>query len=652
MRFIVSIFFVLVVLASANSLAVAQSITDSVYHIEEVVTYGDYRKYQPGSTFDKITIDDANGSQEASIDKLIAKYAPIYIKSFAGGLATIQVRGTAPDHTSFNFGGINVNSLTLGHSNVSDISSYLFDQIEIQYGSSSTLNGSGSIGGAVYLGQGNSWTNGLKLNLKTLQGSFGEEVYGTKLYFGNNKFESITKIYSYRKENNFPFENYKHKDFIITRQPIIEFQNNTKINNKGLLQEFNYQFSSKEYIKTMLWFEDDWHQVQPTVKSNQDTVNTQTLQNKHIRIWSAYTNVSNNFKYYIGAGYVHDYQLYDSINTDLIITDRFISEASIKYAYQKKMEFKLGSKYKYIVPNVYSYSKEVIPFEQHLDVYLSYFYQPIKELKTTLNLRQMFVTNYEVPFTPSLGAEYLISKKGDQLIKAQMSIAKSYRVATFNDRFWGTQGNPDILPEDGFNIDAGVTYYYCNGRNNTKFHLNGFYMDIDDWIEWRPGSIDWEAKNIQRVISKGIELHWDGHLEYRNTISELSINYTLNSAKKVEVKDTDELTDVQLNYTPLHVGNANYTFSYKKWSGFMNGNFTGTRYTVYQAYNRPQLPAYFLTDIGVSYVANLKNQKAAISFSVNNLFDVSYQNQQYYAMPGRYFQASLSINLKHIKPVI
>lgn len=628
----------------------AQGITDSIHQIEEVVTYGDYRKYQPGSNFDNIVIEHGSGNQTATIDQLIAKNSPIYLKGNAGGLSTIRVRGTAPDHTSFNFGGINLNSLTLGHSNVSDIPSFLFDRLEIQYGSSSTLNGSGSIGGAVYLGQQNSWIKGYKGQLKTIQGSFGEHMYGTKLYLGNGRLESITKLYSYKKRNDFPFENYSHKDYIITRQPIIENQNNAKINNKGFLQELNYRFTANEFFTSSIWIEDNWHQIQPTVKSNQDTVKAEELLNKHIRIWSAYKNENKKLKYSIGAGYVHDYQMYNTNVAQEIITDRLVSDLSAKYAFTKYMEAKIGAKYKYIVPTVYSYSAESITKEQHLDIYLSYFYQPIKKLKTTVNLRQMFVTNYKVPFTPSFGAEYSVWAKDDNLLKVNTSIAKSYRVPTFNDRFWGNQGNPNLRPEDGFNVDAGFTYYYCNGLNHTTLKLNGFYMDIDDWIEWRLFS-KWEASNVQRVISKGIELHWDGHLQMGRTTSELTVNYTLNSAKKIESKETKELTNQQLIYSPFHIGNINYNFGYKDWNAFVVGSFTGSRYTEYAASSRYQLPAYFLTDLGLSYKFNFHEHTLNTTFAANNIFNVSYQNERYYAMPGRNFRISIAININNIKPL-
>ena len=99
------------------------------------------------------------------------QFTPIYLKANAGGLSTIRIRGTAADHTSVNFGGININSLTLGQSDFSRIPVYLFDGIDLQYGSSSAVNGSGAIGGSVYLGLSSEWTDGSRVKATVSEGS-------------------------------------------------------------------------------------------------------------------------------------------------------------------------------------------------------------------------------------------------------------------------------------------------------------------------------------------------------------------------------------------------------------------------------------------------------------------------------------------------
>jgi len=160
-------------------------------------------------------------------------------------------------------------------------------------------------------------------------------------------------------------------------------------------------------------------------------------------------------------------QTYDNNEIQKIGTDRIISEFAVNQDLRKVFGYKAGVKYEYIVPNVYSYSDSVIEYEQHFDAYLSSFLKIADRLKLTVNLRQSFVTNFSVPFTPAIGAEYRLYSSEKSLIRLSSNIARSYRVPTFNDRYWGTQGNPDLEPEDGMNYELGVNYSICSDEFNT-----------------------------------------------------------------------------------------------------------------------------------------------------------------------------------------
>ncbi len=497
-RFVV---FGLLILASGFC-AEAQkkiSLSDTI-QIEEVVSYGELRKYQSGAKIETITADQINLANEGGIENILKRFSPIYIKSNAGGLSTIRFRGTSPDHTSINFGGINVNSLTLGHSNLSNIPSFLFDEITLQYGSSSAVNGSGSIGGAIYLGLSNDWTNGLKVSAKTSVGSFGEFLTGAKVFTGNGKWESVTRLYYYEKENNFPFNNPYIGD-VENPGAVRDIQQGASIKNMGLLQEMNYKFNAKQFFKSSLWIENSWQQIQPNMQSNYNYKGAHEIDNDNIRFWSDYTNNESFVRFKLGAGYVHDYQVYDKIEEQIIATDRLIGEFQATTDFDSGLGLKAGAKYKYIKPNVYSYSDSVIDFEQHFDIFFSSFYRITPNLKFTLNLRQTFVTNFESPFTPSLGAEYILRSGNQSFFRFTSAVAKSFRVPTFNDRYWGTQGNPNLKPESGKNLEMGAKFNFDDETVKTTVGINTFYMDVDNWIEWRNFG-EWRAENVQEVVSK------------------------------------------------------------------------------------------------------------------------------------------------------
>ena len=517
---------------------------------------------------------------------------------------------------------------------------FLFDGVSVQYGSSSTINGSGAIGGAVYLTLSEEWTDGLKVMAKTSVGSFGEYLAGGKVYLGNGQWEAVTRAYWYRKENDFPFNNY-YTGNVENPGPVHDIQHGASVESKAVLQELNYKFSKKQFFKSTFWFGKNWYQVQPNMQSNYNYSGTQVINDENFRIWADYTNNEHQINFKGGAGFVHDMQIYNKNQNQQIGANRFLSEFEASTSFSSGFGLKAGAAYKYIKPDVYTYSDSVISHENQVDLYVSSFYQVSRNLKFSLNLRQMFVTNFEAPFTPSFGAEYAVRTGNESYVKFTSTLARSYRVPTFNDRYWGTQGNPDLLPESGKNAELGVVFYAEKGGCQTSVGLNAFYMDIENWIEWRNFG-EWQAQNVLEVISKGIEIQSNTCFEIGKFDFDFSLNYTYNPVEPVKNIEQNGLLNRQMNYSPLHMGNAVLEAKYKSWRIFTDGQYTGWRYTDDFGHT---LPAFFVANCGVEYQFNIKKQWFDVLFSSQNFLNADYQNEKYYAMPGRSFRLSLKYDL-------
>ena len=67
-------------------------------------------------------------------------------------------------------------------------------------------------------------------------------------------------------------------------------------------------------------------------------------------------------------------------------------------------------------------------------------------------------------------------------------------------------------------------------------------------------------------------------------------------------------------------------------------SYTGIRTTI-DLYDI--LPSYLLTDFGATFSFKLYGLKLTANGVIRNIFDVSYQNVKFYAMPGRNCQISL-----------
>ena len=618
------------------------SLSDTIL-IPEVITVGELKKYQSGAKIEKIPANWMEVANDGNLEQLLSRMLPIPLKSNAGSLSTIRLRGSSPDHTSINFGGINISSLTLGQANASNVPLYLFDNVSVQFGSSNTGSESGSIGGAVFLGVQNNWTDGFKAEARVSQGSFGEQLYGTKLFLGNGKFESVTRAYYYSKTNNFGFTNPYYRDFENQVFEIKDTQHNANIENYGLLQELNYRFADKNFLTVKVWLENDWHYIQQNMQTNLfQPEYKETYEDKNLRIWADYKNSGHKLKYQFGAGYVYDNSLNNDDEADTIQTQRIIGEASAEYEFSKKSWLKLGTTATRIFPEVYAYSAD-LEHEDRIDFVAAIHQQFFNKLTATLNLRKGFVTGFDVPFTPAFGLDYLALSKEKYVLNVSGNVAKSYRVPTFNDRFWEPGGNPDLLPEKGMNYELGSKLSFCDDDYSGNIKLNAFYMNVDNWILWKNGGSYWYAENVQQVESKGIELMTDWTYKIGKLKTTSGLNYTFTSAQRVESKNNTNALNRQLEYVPLHSGNVFTNSSVGKWDFSIDGNFATEQFT-----NEEEddiLPAYFLLNLNAGYKLKLNySNHLRISGALNNLLDVDYQSSFGYAMPGISYRLSVIYN--------
>jgi iron complex outermembrane receptor protein len=620
------------------------TILDTV-HVEEVFSYGKLQKYQSGAKIEKIQPAQLLLTQDGSLEQLLSRSLPISFKSTAGGLSTIRIRGSAPDHTSFNFGGININSLTLGQANVSNVPVYLFDEIGVQFGSASSVNGSGSIGGAIHLGLKNNWTQGFKAEARMANGSFGEQLYGTKIFLGNGKFEAVTRAYYYAKKNDFKFMNDTYRDFVNLIFEIEDTQQNANVENMGVLQELNYKFAENEFLTLNVWLEKDWHLVQQNKQTNLSNPDLrQDYIDKHIRIWSSYKNRKKPFKYEVGGGYVFDNSAYDGNTEDTIQTQRIIGEAFVEHDFASNASYKVGVKATRIKPLVYAYS-ETLNHENRIDFYASYYQRLFNKLTATLNLRQGFVTDFDVPFTPSFGLNFLALSKEKYVLNFTGNIARSYRVPTFNDRFWEPGGNPDLEPEKGMNYELGTKFSYCTGNVSGNTKVNAFFMSIDDWILWKNGGSYWYAENVQKVESKGIEFMTDWSYKILGLRTSSGLNYSYTSTQRVESLNTTDALNRQLEYVPLHAGNIYTSTSYKNFDFTLDGSYTHEQFTDEEDKNI--LDAYCLLNFAIGYKLKIKHKtKFRINGMVNNFLNTDYESSWGYAMPGINYRFSIAYNFK------
>ena len=570
---------------------------------------------------------------QGTLSDFMQQNTTVYIKEQGNKmLASVSFRGTGSSHTGVFWHGVNLNSLTLGNSDFNGIPLFLFDDVTVHYGGASSLHGSDAIGGSIHLSSQPRWTNGVKVQLRQDFGSFGNVFSGVKLDLGNGKWESKTRVFNRMLNNDFT---YNITDRLGDSYEIE--QKNAKVHNLALLQEFNKKVSNKGYLSLKGWMGRNYHQIQPLMVTHPEEEQAgDEILDRNLRLIGEYEHFFKNGLLLSGIGYIWDYQLFNE--TDVIEIKRLTANLSYEWNLSEKTILKAGGNTQYIVPDVWSYDEDLTEWRQ--DIFLSLNQELIENWQLSVNARKTFVPFTESPIAPSISTSYLIDQPDlDLTFRAQLE--RSYRIPTFNDRYWGEQGRPDLKSEKGYSMELGNNLVWEKGDYSFDFDVAAYYMIVDDWIAWKPAGNLWRPYNLKEVEASGVELNGKLKRQINHGEFELGGMYAYNRSVLLQgISDDDQSVGYQLPYTPKHRFGLNVNLLYKKYRFSINSYFTGKRFGI-DVINE-EIDDFLITNINLSKNFSIGKQMVSIEGQILNLLDVEYQNVNRYAMPGRNYLLSLN----------
>jgi len=261
-----------------------------------------------------------------------------------------------------------------------------------------------------------------------------------------------------------------------------------------------------------------------------------------------------------------------------------------------------------------------------------------ERLNLNLMLRQDLVDGQLVPLIPYLGFDFRLVKGVDLLLKG--NVTKNYHQPTLNDLYWQPGGNPNLLPEEGFSVEAGIEYQHIVDRHLLKTEFTAYRSDITNWIIWIPSYRGfWEPRNIRRVLSKGMEysVQWQG--TFGKLLYKLMGTYAY--TRSVNYGDplvwSDESYGKQLVYIPLHSGNLMANVIFGKWFVTYQYNTFSKRYTTSSndLTQRTSFYPYFMNDMAIGRNFQAKKVSCSTELKVYNLFNETYHSVLNRPMPGR-----------------
>jgi outer membrane cobalamin receptor len=608
--------------------------------VKEVVINSQTGKSVPG--FKIITIDSGLISDYnlKSLSDLISENSSVFIKSYgSGGLANPSLRGTGPGHTIISWNDLIINNPMLGQFDMSLVPAGFIDKVEILPGGGSMDISEGGLGGIINLESDPDWGKRTLFFLNPGIASFGSLSGLAKINTGNSGFQSVTRILINHAHNNFPYVNN-----IKSQDPVIERRKNNEVAQQGFIQEF-YIKKGKGMFSGRFWYQSASRNLPlPISMLSMETGEKQN--DRAFRSLINYKGYFNKSEISVSGAFLSDKLNYsnklasiDSRNRSnsyiiKLVTSRNIGE-------QLRIKFSMDHEINIVQSNNY-------PSERTRNIssaFASAQFEPVEWLKARVLIREITQDMRLLKPDLSLGIDILPFQGKDYAIHA--GVSRNSKVPTLNDMYWLPGGNPDLKNETGYSAEAGFEVSTKpSSRLTFRSGITGFINSIHDMIQWYPGenSSYWIAGNVNTVKTAGFETDLDFVYSGRRFNAHSHTGYTFTKASSVTAYENSSNKVDQLVYIPENQLNTMVKIYWPRFFSTVRINYISRRYTT--ADNLQYLPGYALTDLNLGARVNSERLDSEISFTVENIFDTSYQNIAWYPMPGRVYSLEAIIKLK------
>jgi len=249
-------------------------------------------------------------------------------------------------------------------------------------------------------------------------------------------------------------------------------------------------------------------------------------------------------------------------------------------------------------------------------------------------------------------------------LRVEAGIGTAFRAPSLSDLNWPadafTEGNPDLTPEDSFEVELGVEWR-TGGADGMRLSAAVFRNEIDDLIRWQPDATDiWRPENLNHVEIRGAELSGSAPLGagFRTSLAYTFLDAETTGARRVyaDYSATDVFTFAEitqdLSYTPRHHVSFSLDWMRAAPSGTLKvGATLGWVSKVFQYYETwTDVGAVPFTEYEIAYPAKKLDAHALLGLRVawswsggevfvkaDNLLDEEYARQFGYSLDDRDF---------------
>ena len=596
-------------------------------------------RYQPVS----ISMIDSNRIRihaAGNLSELLASFAPVHVRTNGpGGLATLSQRGYSPSQTQVLWNGFQLNHAMLGLMDLSLIPSFAIEQMSVASGNGNTSFG--DKGGGTVAIQLRKPRN--EIGFSQTIGAFGQSISESYagVEFGSWAVGLVTGIES--SENDFT---YSRREFSNEAGGFVEVDKrraNNEMKAKTGILSVNWNQGRKEF-STMLWA----HDMENEVPGSINGLTPQAYQeDAYLRWMSRYSTHIQDQKITTKL-YLNRQQL-DFINpaaniNSLSTSSALIGDVELRSSFSRSFQLISALQFgqNWVEASDYSGS----PQRSQITAQLNPVWRVLDPVHLYGGLRLDYYSDFGDAYSTNVGMNVELLR--DHLfLKGQFS--RNFVAPTFNDLYWPDLGNPDLDPETNLKFEAGILFEERIESIQNQFEVTYYDGWVKDGIRWLPGN-DGRSRpvNLEELRLQGFEIRE----EFRVELGQLHLDLQgmlFHSLAEITMPrfEGDRAVGKQLRYTPKWQFKSSAIFGWKGLNSMVTYNFTDERFSTAD-HSSPfdPLPSYQTSSWSGSYQFRLNQFRFTPQFTVRNLFDESYSVIRDYPMPGRSWQARITIQYK------
>ncbi len=568
--------------------------------------------------------------QAASLSSLLQNSSGVFMKDYGPGqLSTPTFRGGDANQTTVLYNGAKINSPTLGSIDFTLIPASQFKSLELISSASANALTTGGIGGGVLLKSAVSLSDNF-LSAVLGIGSFENQTFN----FNVNRVFSLKKIKAavYFSSNRISSQNtFDYLD--IYDQPF-----KRKIRTHNEFNAANDQLNAAILIKS-----------KTLIRLNTWFTNASRNVPKPINLKETFTQYQNDISQRAQVSINHTIDVRHSLYFMLFFDHTINQYADSLAGIDNSNTFNNGQFQGHwnwqIKKSGFSLSNQI------LSSYTEAASANFSGAKNQLNLGSMHKLSYhntswtidagtrtmyqdgQSQLLPFISSQLAISK--DKGLVGIASISRSARFPTLNELYWQPGGNILLNPEVGNTIEFGIRK--LKKETIWSAEVMTYLSVINNRVRWLPNGSTFSPINIAQSRNIGVDAKFNLELIRQKYVKfDFTEVISLIDAQGRITSDDDYET---LSFIPSFKNASSFILKLNQLNISVTHSVVGKRFITND--RNAYMPYFQLIDCFGAFRYKAFN----LSFGIQNVANVNYQNLPWRPMPGRSYQVQCSVNL-------